>query len=267
LFPLVSSLNGKFFYKFISYSILILRRSGNGLVSYYLFKVLADIGYTNTLTQNLINGCLQIFNLIIAVSMCFFVDKVGRRKLFLASTAGMLVTFIVWTICSARYAVDGNHGAANAVIAMIFLYYFCYNAAWSGLLVGYTVEILPYNIRAKGMTVMFLCVDLALFFNQYVNPIALTNIAWKYYIFYCCWLAVELFVVWYYYIETRNTPLEEIAKFFDGDSAIVAGGAASHKGAVLAAEMGLEGTVQQVEEKRRSVSGGVSVHNVDTKAN
>lgn len=237
-------------------------RSGNGLVSYYLFKVLEDIGYTNTLTQNLINGCLQIFNLIVAVGMCFFVDKVGRRKLFLISTSGMLVTFIVWTICSARYAIDGNHGAANAVIAMIFLYYLAYNTAWSGLLVGYTVEILPYNIRAKGMTVMFLCVDLALFFNQYVNPIALDNIKWKYYIFYCCWLAVELAVVWFFYVETRNTPLEEIAKFFDGDAAIIAGGAASHKGAALAAEMGMEGTVQQIEEKR----GSVDVHRVNSKA-
>lgn len=104
--------------------------SGNGLVSYYIFKVLSDIGYTNTLTQNVINGCLQIFNFIVAVSMCFLVDKVGRRKLFLFSTGGMLVTFVVWTICSARYSIDGDHGAANAVIAMIFLFYFCYNTAW-----------------------------------------------------------------------------------------------------------------------------------------
>ncbi|KAJ9660188.1 hypothetical protein H2198_002694 [Neophaeococcomyces mojaviensis] len=234
--------------------------SGNGLVSYYLFKVLTDIGYTKTLTQNLINGCLQIFNLIVAVGMCFFVEKVGRRKLFLISTAGMLVTFIVWTICSARYAIDGNHGAANAVIAMIFLYYLAYNTAWSGLLVGYTVEVLPYHIRAKGMTVMFLCVDLALFFNQYVNPIALDNLKWKYYIFYCCWLAVELAVVYFFYIETRNTPLEEIAKYFDGDAAIVAGANASSKGAALAMEMGLEGTVQQIENRKES-----SVQQVNSK--
>jgi hypothetical protein len=37
------------------------------------------------------------------------------------------------------------------------------------------------------------------------------------------WLAVELVVVWKYYIETRNTPLEEIAKYFDGDDALVGG--------------------------------------------
>lgn len=175
----------------------------------------------------------------------------------------MLCSFVVWTICSARYTIAGNKAAANAVIAMIFIYYLCYNSAWSGLLLGYTTEILPYNIRAKGLTVMFLCVDLALFFNQYVNPIALENLGWKYYIFYCAWLGVELAVVWFFYIETRNTPLEEIAKHFDGDNAVVAGGAASHKGAQLAAEMGLEGTVQQIEEKRESVS---HVQHVDVKS-
>ncbi|PKX90958.1 hexose transporter protein [Aspergillus novofumigatus IBT 16806] len=154
----------------------------------------------------------------------FFVDKIGRRKLFLVSTAGMLVAFVVWMICSARYAIAGNHNAANAVIAM--MYYVFYNIAWSGLLVGYTVEILPYSIRAKGMTVMWLCIDVALFFNQYINPIALENLGWKYYIFYCVWLGVELTVVWFFYIETRNTPLEEIAMYFEGESAIVVGGVA-----------------------------------------
>jgi len=32
---------------------------------------------------------------------------------------------------------------------MIFVYYMFYNIAFAGLLVGYSVEILPFNIRAK----------------------------------------------------------------------------------------------------------------------
>lgn len=74
----------------------------------------------------------------------------------------MLCVLVVWTICT----------AANAVVAMIFIYYVFYNSAWSGLLVGYAVEILPFNIRVKGMTVLWLAIYLSLFFNQYVNPIA-----------------------------------------------------------------------------------------------
>lgn len=46
------------------------------------------------------------------------------------------------------------------------------------------------------------------------------NIKWKYYIVYDVWLAVELVVVYVFYIETRYTPLEEIAKHFDGEVSI-----------------------------------------------
>lgn len=137
--------------------------SGNGLVSYYINIVLDSIGITNSNTQLVINGCLQILNIIVATGQCFFVDKIGRRPLFLVATTGMLVVFIVWTICSAQFSMHGSKASANAVVAMIFLYYVFYNMAWSGLLVGYSAEILPYSIRAKGMTVMFLMVDIALF--------------------------------------------------------------------------------------------------------
>lgn len=95
----------------------------------------------------------------------------------------------------------------------------------------------------------------AVFFNQYINPIALDHLGWKYYIFYCAWLGVELAVVWWFYIETRNTPLEEIAKHFDGDAAIVGGASATQKGFKLAAEMGLEDTLRggMDDEKKMTV--------------
>lgn len=83
---------------------------------------------------------------------------------------------------------------------------------------------------------MFFFVDVALWFNQYVNPIALGDIGWKYYIVYACWIAFELAVVWKWFIETKNTPLEEIAKYFDGDSALVGGDAATTKARHLAGD-------------------------------
>ena len=90
----------------------------------------------------------------------------------------------------------------------------------SGLLASYSTEILPYGIRAKGFTWLNFCVSAALFFNQYVNAIALEALAWKYYIFYCVFLLFEVFIIYFFLVETRYTPLEEIAKFFDGESAI-----------------------------------------------
>ncbi|CBF80355.1 hypothetical protein AN8347.2 [Aspergillus nidulans FGSC A4] len=206
--------------------------SGNGIVSYFLPKVLELIGITDSHKVLTINSVLNAVNVVSATGICFFVDKLGRRKLFLTSVTCMLLCFISTTIALARFP-HGPGGAddhaGNAVIVFIFLYYISYNIGFSGLLVSYSSEILPYRLRAKGLTLMFFCVALSLLFNQYVNPIALLDIGWKYYIVYCVWLLFELFVVWKYYVETKNTPLEEIVKFFDGDQAVLGGAAATEK--------------------------------------
>ena len=58
-----------------------------------------------------------------------------------------------------------------------------------------------------------------------------------------------------FYIETRNTPLEEIVRHFDGEAAVLGGAAATEKGRKLANELGLEDDIAEhnaqgsVEEK------------------
>lgn len=99
--------------------------SGNGLVSYYLNKVFNDIGITDPTTQLLINGLLQIMNLFVAVTSSFFVERIGRRVLFMTSTIGMIITWSAQTICF-RYSTLGNKSASHGVIAFIFLYYAAY---------------------------------------------------------------------------------------------------------------------------------------------
>jgi hypothetical protein len=46
----------------------------------------------------------------------------------------------------------------------------------------------------------------------------------------------EFFVVWKFCIETRNTPLEDIVKYFDGEGVIIGGDAAIEKSRQLARE-------------------------------
>lgn len=134
----------------------------------------------------------------------------------------MLVTFTVWTACSAVYAQTGSTAAGSAVLAMIFLFYGIAGLAWPGLTVSYTVEILPYNIRAKGLTLCFVFTALSGIFNQYVNPIGLENLQWKFYFVYIAVLVIECLVIFFFFVETRGPPLEEIALLFDGSNANVA---------------------------------------------
>jgi len=50
---------------------------------------------------------------------------------------------------------------------------------------------------------------------------------------------LEFSVVWKFYIETRNTPLEEIVRHFDGEGAILGGDLANEKSRQLERELGI----------------------------
>ncbi|EIW63670.1 hexose transporter [Trametes versicolor FP-101664 SS1] len=207
--------------------------SGNNLIAYYMNKIFDAIGITDPTTQLLINGCLNIYNFIIAVIAGLLCDKIGRRPLFIASTIGMFVFWVLQTVCFGLYSETGNITAAHTFIAMIFIFEstmrvhlmltgtFIDDIAFTPLIVAYTVEILPFPLRAKGFTIFNLALSLSLIFNQYINPIALAHLGWKYYIVYVCWLAFEVGFIWKFLVETKNRTLEETAALFDGEDTAV----------------------------------------------
>ncbi|KAJ5552184.1 hypothetical protein N7494_001562 [Penicillium frequentans] len=198
--------------------------SGNGLVSYYIHDILKSVGIESSFDQSMINGALTIWCFLIAIgTSAFLVDVLGRRMLFMIAGIGMLISFSIWTGCSAVYEKTGDHSAGSAVIAMIFLFYGAAGFAWPGLTVAYTAEILPFNIRAKGLTVAMAVTAASSVFNQYVNPIGLESLQWRFYFVYIAILVIECFCIWIFFVETKGPTLEEIAALFDGENANVAG--------------------------------------------
>ncbi|KAL4881057.1 general substrate transporter [Aspergillus karnatakaensis] len=197
--------------------------SGNGLISYYLSRVMDTVGITNKDTQALINGVLQIWNFALGLTAAFFVERLGRRLLFRTSTIGMLAVFIAWTVASANFDQTGSSASGIVVMALIFVFGFFYGIAFGPLSVAYSVEILPYSIRAKGMAVYVCSTKAAVFVNQYVNPIGLDNIGWRYCIVYVVIIAIECIIAYGWFIETKGKGLEEIAVLFDGEKTNLGG--------------------------------------------
>lgn len=196
--------------------------SGNGLISYYLALILSSIGYTAESTQTLINALLTLWTMLWSLLFAGIMNRFGRRTLFLISTAGSLIVYLIWTVLEAIYeqktALDGTggDGYAKGVLAMIFLFNFFFSIGWTPLQVTYCIEILPFNLRARGLVLYNFFVAVAGIFNQYVNPIGVTNSTWKYYITYDVWLLFELVVVYFLFVETGNLSLEETAVILDG---------------------------------------------------
>jgi MFS family permease len=191
--------------------------NGVGVVSYYLTLVLRTIGITNPDDQTLINGLLQIFNWIMA-TFCgaLMVDRLGRRTLFLCSTGGMLASYIAWTGLTSSFVTTRDQGTGRAVVAFIFIFYFFYDIAWTPLLQAYPVEIFPYTLRSRGVSVALFASTLGVILGNQVNPIAMKAIEWKYYIVFCCILGVLFVLVWFLFPETRGHTLEEIEEIFEG---------------------------------------------------
>ncbi|KFY82133.1 hypothetical protein V500_10802 [Pseudogymnoascus sp. VKM F-4518 (FW-2643)] len=191
--------------------------NGGGVISYYLTLVLNTIGITSVASQALINGLLQIFNWFASVlAGALMVDRLGRRTLFLWSVGGMLVSYIIWTALSSYFNRTLDQNAGNAVVAFIFIYYFFYDIAWNPLLQAYPVEIFPYSLRGRGLTVTLGSTYVGLIIGQFINPVAMNAIGWQYYIVFCCLLGILFAIVWFMFPETKGHSLEEIAQIFDG---------------------------------------------------
>ncbi len=97
-----------------------------------------------------------------------------------------------------------------------------YDIGFSGLLVAYALEVLPYRLRAKGMMIMNLTVQAILALSAQTNLLAWEKLPhhWNFMLFYTLWDTVELVFVYFFYVETKGPTLEEIARIFDGDDAI-----------------------------------------------
>ncbi|CAM1507971.1 Fc.00g048190.m01.CDS01 [Cosmosporella sp. VM-42] len=205
---------------FISISLGIFAQwAGNGVVSYYLVLILDSIGIKSTTEQTLISACLNVWNLLWAIGAALSVDRLGRRFLFLTSASVMLIAFIVITGLSGSFAETGSSSVGLAVVPFLFIFFAGYDIAMTPFLTAYPCEIWQYSLRSRGLTVAWCSTVIGIFFNTFVNPIALEAIQWKYYFVFIAMLSLLLVTVFFTYPETRGHTLEQIAVVFDGDDA------------------------------------------------
>ncbi|GAA6032117.1 hypothetical protein JCM8097_007081 [Rhodosporidiobolus ruineniae] len=197
---------------------------GTAITSYYLTKILNSVGVTDSHEQTAINGGLQVWQIITAVSGAMFAERLGRRKLWLTSFIGMLLVNIPFGVCSMLFTEHGNQSAGKAVIAMVFLYQGTYNLGCNPLPYLYVTEMWPLRHRAPAIGF-----EVALdatpsspaamgVLGQYTSPIAMDSLGWKCYFIYTALLVLWIVGIYFTFPETKGMTLEEIALLF-GDSA------------------------------------------------
>lgn len=83
---------------------------------------------------------------------------------------GMVLMFLAWTITSSIYErTQDVKTSGYPQVVFVWCFNVFYALAWSGLLVAYALEILPFRLRAKGLMIMNLTVQAALVLSKYVT--------------------------------------------------------------------------------------------------
>ena len=163
-------------------------------------------------------------DLLISIGAALTVDKFGRRPLFLSAITGMVIAFVCWTITGAVYenSNETNEGSGYAQIVFVWIFGIFYDIGFTGLLVAYALEILPFSLRAKGMMILNISIQAILALGNQTNLVAWNNLPnhWNFMLFYTIWDFCELVFIWFFYVETNGPTLEEIARIFDGEDAV-----------------------------------------------
>jgi hypothetical protein len=99
----------------------------------------------------------------------------------------MVISFILWTIMAAEYE---NHNQLQSwgigQIVFVWIFGIFYSIGFSGLLVAYTLEVLPFHLRAKGVMIMNITVQAILALSAQTNPVAIEHLphGWDFWLFY-----------------------------------------------------------------------------------
>jgi len=111
--------------------------------------------------------------------------------------------------------VGTNHAAGTACLVFIFIFGAVYSIGFTPLQALYPVEVLSFEMRAKGMGFSGFATAASGMLNQFAWPVAMQKIGWHTYIIFTVWCGIQAFVIFLWIPETKNRTLEELDEIFN----------------------------------------------------
>jgi sugar porter (SP) family MFS transporter len=188
--------------------------AGNGIVSYFLSAFLDTAGIHGDITQTNVQLGMNAVQIVFASIGATTVDKFGRRPILIwvniicgLCWVGITVSTSIANLGdnSTQEEQDNvNPNVSRAVLAWVYIFQIFYSFGWTPMQALYPVEVLSFEMRAKGMAFSNLFVSIGLLVNQFGVPVALKNIAWRTYIVFLIWCFIQAGLIYLFVPETKN---------------------------------------------------------------
>jgi sugar porter (SP) family MFS transporter len=177
--------------------------SGINAVLYYLNDIFALAGATK------ISGDLQAVavgatNLVATLLAMSVIDKFGRKKLLLVGTVGLTVCL---TFISVLFL---THRHLSWLVWLLMLYIAFFAISQGAVVWVYISEVFPNRVRAKGQSLGSSSHWVTNAVISLIFPMMAKSSGAYPFIFFAAMMAVDFFLVFFYYPETTGISLEQM---------------------------------------------------------
>lgn len=191
-------------------------------INFYLPQIIQQTGVGNNSLSIATSGSSNILVLIITILTILFIDKFGRRPVFVSGAFFTgLSMYIIGAVFQACHVVDSegnvdliNDHARGAVIGFIFVFQAFYAYSWGPVAYVYPAEVSNTRMRSKTLAIVYGLNWVVGIFMTFVMPIFMEKTIYGPYYFFggCCTL---LFIGSLFMPETSGKTLEEIDRLFN----------------------------------------------------
>lgn len=179
--------------------------SGINAIIYYAPRVfeMAGLGTQSSLLSTLDIGLVNFTFTLIALN---FIDKVGRRKLMLIGTFGLIISL---SLVSIAFFSGQTEGLAITIYIMFYIAFFAFSQG--AVIWVFISEIFPNETRAKGQTLGILTHWVMAAIITFCFP-ALTEFlgGGNTFLIFAGFMLLQLLFVWKMMPETKGKSLEQM---------------------------------------------------------
>lgn len=205
--------------------------TGINAILYYAPSIFKALGLTGSTNSLLATGVVGIVMWVATIPTVIFLDRIGRRPVFISGAFIMATCHIIVAILTSQYrdSWDSHVAAGWVACVLIWVFAMAFGYSWGPAAWVIISEIFPLSVRGKGMSIAASSNWMNNFIVGQVTPNMIDHLSYGTFIFFGLFSFLGGLFVLFFVPETKGYSLEEMDVVFGDTTAEGMGIAAGDK--------------------------------------